>query len=120
MHWGLKAAVLFATLAFLVHAGFTQFYETGVARVLAPTMMLGVVALYLAFLWRRPWTWRLVLWWCVVVIVINLAFLPEQRDFGDFVAIARVLVGFEITASALILAFMLHPAARGNFHGGAS
>jgi hypothetical protein len=117
MHWGLRSAVVIAIAAFLVHAGFTQAYETGYGRVLSPAIALGVAALLVAFLRRRPWSWRWVLWYAIGVVVINLAFLPQQEHFGVFLIAARILVGIEITASAIILAFMLHPASKGRFHG---
>ena len=117
MHWGLRTAVVLAIAAFLVHAGFTQFYETGLGLVLSPVIALGVVALLVAFLRRRPWSWRWVLWWSVLFIAINLAFLPQQEHFGSFLTVARVLVGLEVGACAFILAFMLHPESKGRFHG---
>jgi drug/metabolite transporter (DMT)-like permease len=116
MHRGLKLAVVLAIGAFLMHAAFTQFYETGLGLVLAPIMALGVVAVLVAFLRRRPWSWRWVLWLCILFIAINLAFLPQQEHFGSFLTLARALVGLEVGACAIILAFMLHPESKGRFH----
>jgi len=117
MHWGLRSAVVVAIGAFLVHAVFTQFYETGYGRVLSPVIALGIVALLVAFLRRRPWSWRWVLWWSIAIVAINLAFLPEQEFFGRYLALARVLVGVEVITGACILAFMLYPATKGRFYG---
>ena len=116
MQRGLKLVVVLAIAAFLVHAVFTQFYETGFALILSPIIALGVVAVLVAFLRRRPWSWRWVLWLCVLFIVLNLAFLPQQEHFGDLLTLARVLVGVEVGAFALILAYMLHPDSKRKFH----
>jgi hypothetical protein len=115
MHWGLKTAVGTAIAFFLVHAGFTQFYETGYGRILSPLISVAVAAFLVAFLQYRKWSWRIVFWFAVMDVVINLAFLPEREHFGDYLLFAQVLVGLEIAACIAIVSYMLHPATKARF-----
>jgi hypothetical protein len=115
MHLGLKSAAWFAAILFAGHAGFTQYYETGFNRYLAPVFFLTVSAVFLAFAKHRPWTWRPVLYWAIVVIVINAAFFPSEEHFREHLQVARILIGLEVAISVVLLVFMLSPGTKERF-----
>jgi len=116
MHWGLRAAVGAAIVLFVVHAGFTQFYETGYSQIIAPLASLTFAGLFFAFLTTRQWSWTPVFWVAVADIIINLAFLPERQSFGDYVFFAQVLVAAEVVVCAIVLGYMVHPTTKQRFH----
>jgi hypothetical protein len=108
----LKAIVILAIAALVTHAAFTQWYEVGYWRIVAPLLALSFAYCLLAFLQRKPWSWRFVAWIAVAKIVINSVFWPEEKYFGGYLSFARTLIGFEMVVLAIVGAFMLHPSTK--------
>jgi hypothetical protein len=112
----LKIALVLLIGAYVLHAGFTQYYEDGYWRVISPILALVIAALFLAFLLRAAWAWRSGGSTVIALTAINLVFLPEPRHFGDYLWFARLLIGAEVTLLAIVGGFMLHPSTRRWFH----
>lgn len=106
-----------AVLAFLTHAAFAPFYETGFGIYLSPLGFLSVAFCFLSLLLRKRWSWRIVTNWCWVLIVINLVFPPMPVNFGSLTMLARLLVSVEVVACALILLTLRLPKSKEWFHG---
>ncbi len=111
----LQATVVLAIVTFLVHAVFTQWYETGAARITSPCITAGFAGCFLAFLYRKRWSWRIVTWITVTTIAINLVFWPEAKYFGETLTFARWLVGAEVLFCSVIGIFMLRSPTKGWF-----
>ena len=108
----LKGALVLIIAALLTHAAFTQWYEVGYTRMVAPVFWAGFAFCFLAFLRRRPWSWSFVACIAIVEIGINLAFWPQEQHFGSNLSFARALAGVEVVLFGIVGAFMLHPATK--------
>lgn len=108
----LQGVLVLVVLALLTHAAFTQWYEVGYARVLAPIFWVGFAMFFWAFLRRKPWSWRFVVWISIVEIGMNLVFWPQEKHFGSNLSFARALAAVEVVLFAAIGAFLLHPATK--------
>lgn len=105
----LKGLVLWIIALLMTHAAFTQWYEVGHMRIIAPILAMSFAFCLVAFLLRKSWSWRVVAWIVVIEIFINLVFWPERKYFGDYLSFAQVLIGAEVGLFAMLGGFMLRP-----------
>lgn len=108
MHF-LKGLVSLIIALLMTHAAFTQWYEVGYMRIIAPILVMCFAFCLVAFLLRKSWSWRVAAWMVVVEILINLVFWPERKYFGDYLSFAQALIGTEIGLFAILGGFMLRP-----------
>jgi hypothetical protein len=113
----LQVTTVLAVLAFSVHAAFTQWYETGTSRYIAPLLAMAFAAGLVAFLLRKPWSWRVAGAIAATTVGLNLLFWPEAKHFGKNLSFAQYLIGVEVALSAIIGICMLMPSTKRWFNG---
>jgi hypothetical protein len=78
-------------------------YETGVWRVIAPSLMLLFVVVLVLFMRRAHWTWKFMQTVAFMEIAINAFFFPTQEFHGTYTGLAQVLIATVMASSCVIL-----------------
>ena len=95
-----KAASLALASAFIAHAVFTQWYETGWARISSPVLFVLFAYVFIALAFRKLWAWKIAIFAAMATTVINVAFFPSPQFFGPYTGIAKCFAAIEIALSA--------------------
>jgi hypothetical protein len=104
-----------AAFAFFASAVFAPFHEVGWGVYLSPIIGLSLSALYICFALRKQWTWNWVFQFSIATVAINLLFYPSAEHFREHLAIARLIVGIEVLACALLLTLMIRNESKAEF-----
>lgn len=84
-----------AAASFVVHAGFTPFYEVGMTRFFSPLFFFLYATVFLTFALQNNWARKWVLLTALIFPIINVVFPPTPEFFGAYTLFARVLVSVE-------------------------
>jgi hypothetical protein len=95
-----KLASLAIASAFVAHAVFTQWYESGWARITSPAIFILMAYVFIALALRKRWAWKHAMFASMATMVINLAFFPSSQFFGSYTFIAKCFAAIEISLSA--------------------
>jgi hypothetical protein len=95
-----KVASIALASAFVAHAVFTQWYETGWARVTSPVLFILFAYVFIVLALRNQWAWKIAMFASMATTIINLAFFPSPKFFGSYTDIAKYFAVIEITLSA--------------------
>ncbi|WP_439465410.1 hypothetical protein [Roseateles sp. NT4] len=78
-------------------------YETGIARLTSPILMLAFIAVSVLFMRRFKWTWKFMPWIAFTEIAINALFFPSLLYHGAYRAAAQLLITAIMASSCIIL-----------------
>jgi ABC-type amino acid transport system permease subunit len=99
--------LLFAFLLYIASRGtmavLAPMYETGVARITSPILMLLFIAVSVLFMRRSPWTWKLMQAIAFTEIALNGLFFPSPKYHGAYTGVAQLLIAAVMTSSCVIL-----------------
>jgi hypothetical protein len=97
-----RAASLALASSFMAHAVFTQWYETGLARITSPILFVVFSYVFIALALRNQWAWKVTMFAAMATTVINIAFFPSPQFFGSYTVIAKCFAVIEISLGAVL------------------